>query len=727
MKRLLGLIGLSYLSSLAVVFYFYSDVLLLCVIAGSVVLIAVGLFLKIIKAKYRIKSTLIVSGISVLCACISLIFYTNFIYLPVIENYSDKEITVNGYICEEIQKSEGSCTYIISTDKVNGESADIKIRLISYSDLRVEEFERIKAKLHIYKTDNDNLLSKGIFFTAYTDDEFSIERTGEKQFSLYAYAVDARKAMKTSLDTLLPEDYSSLCRAVLLGDKQALTYDVRSNFTNTGTSFLIVVSGMHLSIITSFILFILKKFTKNRIVLCVFVCITVLSFMAVTGFAPSVIRSGVMLILTYCSTVVLRKSDSLNSIGAAAIVLTVLNPYAVGDIGMILSFVATLGIILWSNKVNSFIVKKLKLKSKIMKAAANLIAVSVSASIWIIPVTTIAFGRISPLVVFVSFFAEPLVSIILICAMLSSVLFLCPLISFLAYPFALAAGLVSRLFLWIISVFASVPYCSVNSDKIYFYVWLAVTILLVFTGYAVRAKSFYIKCSIAFSLITLMLGWAVYTFIDYNTTTLNVYNTDSGTTASVECGYNITLLSCGGYSGKSDDVIEDISDDFVNIDNIIIPNQKNKYSRYLPRFINEFDVSNVLVYDKNSVNQKILQNYDGQSRNTFGDNVHFTLNITAHTTDDVLNIDGVTYQLVRSDKRTLLFIPDGGDAAGLPKIYRTADYLMIDSIPDNCELLKCNTIIFTGSREQYTRKLNSLKEISEKIYFAQNGKVSIEI
>lgn len=727
MKRLLGTIGITYLSVLAVVFYFANDILLLILIGVSAIALLLGIFFKAIKNKVALtKSTsdyLTVIGGTALCACLAIFLYSNYIYSPVIDNYSGKEINIKGYICEEVQIRQGSSVYIISADEANGRRVNLKISLTSTVDLNAEDFDRITARIYTEQTDSGSLLADGIFLTSFYDEETSsLTPTGEKQFSPYAFAVCVRKAMKHSLNVMLPESSSALCKAVLLGDKQALSYDARDDFTKTGTSFLIVVSGMHLSIITGFILFLLKKIIKNRIVLCTAACASVLSFMAVTGFSPSVTRSGVMVILTYCGSAVFRRTDSINSLGAAALGLILLNPYAVGDIGMILSFAATAGIILWAPKIYAYICRKLHLKHKIPKFVLNMFAVSVSASLWIMPITTAAFGRISPFVVFASLLTEPIVSVVLICSMLAAVLYICPFISAAAYPFALVCAVLGKLFLKIISLFASIPYCSVKSDKLYFYVWIILTAALVAVGYAIKARGFYIRCSAAVSAVTLAAGWAIFSLTGYNTAVLKVYDVGNGVTASIECGSNISFISCGGSKNSCYDIINSVSGDFSSIDCIIIPDAKLKYSRYLPQLISEFDVSNILVYDKDTKNQKMLESYDGSSRNTFGGNCRFTVSLNPDTSAEIINIDSVTYQYINFKDETLLFVPSNGDISLLPEKYRKCDCLLIDSAVKNTELLNCKNVIFSGEDLLNDEKYNSIKEITNNIYTISDGK-----
>ncbi len=727
MKRLFGLIGLTYLSVLAVVFYFYNFSLIIVLFIISVLSICTGFALLIFKKCKNIFLDLIIIGITAVCACLSIFLYTNIVYKPVVNNYSDREIKISGYICDEVIKTENSCKCIIETYTVNDEDKKLKILLVSYADLGLNHFDKINAVVNTFKVPDSSLKSKGIFLRAYPIDGFTIEKTGDRQPSVYSFAVDLRLAMKKALDCLLPEDYSSLCKAVLLGDKQSLSYDIRNDFTVTGTSFLIVVSGMHLAIITAFVLFFIRKITHSRYIRAVSVFVTVTAFMALTGFAPSIIRAGIMLIITYGASITLRRADPLNSLGISAIILTLFNPYAAGDAGLLLSFAATAGIILWSQNIYNYIVSFLKLKNKFLITNVRMLSVSLSASIWIVPITVMVFNKVSPFVVIVSVIAESFVSVLIICSLLASLFYIFPFVSFLAYPFALAAGLVSKLVLFIISIFSAFSYSSINTDKFYFYVWLAVTIVLTAAGFIIKEKKFYIKCAVTASFIILIGGWSIFSFVTADDISLTVYSVNNGVSAAVSSGKNITVISCGGSNDAVGEITEDIESNFIKIDNIVVPNMKHKYSAYQSILINEFDAANVLVYDKDSRMQKLLYDYDGRSRFVFGDNIHFKLHISDSVTDDVININGVTYQYVKGKGKSMLFVPSGGKIADLPEKYRKADYLLIDSIPDNVDLLNCRTVVFSGNIKRYNSIYNDLKKLDCKILKTTDEKVILSL
>jgi predicted membrane metal-binding protein len=81
------------------------------------------------------------------------------------------------------------------------------------------------------------------------------------------------------------------------------------------------------------------------------------------GFSPSVSRAGFMVLMLYGGKLVNAQADSLNSLGLSVLILSVLNPFAPGHIGLQLSFFATLGIVLSANSLTE-IAERLRLFSE---------------------------------------------------------------------------------------------------------------------------------------------------------------------------------------------------------------------------------------------------------------------------------------------------------------------------------------------------------------------------
>lgn len=743
MKRLFGLIGFTFLFVLSAVFYSDFNEIVFAIIGSLGVLsVAVGIFLIISKKNKLFGKSLCVFAFAVIYSAGNMIGYSEYINNTIINNYSDKEITASGYICDEIITTDSSCSFVIKTDKINGQPSDAKIQIISYTNVDAEPFEKVSFTAHTYKNNVNSQISHGIFLKAYSYNGFKIDATGEKATSFYSFAVSIRRAMKNSLDMLLPEDYSTLCRAVLLGEKTALDSSVKDDFSLTGTSFLIVVSGMHLVIITSFVLLLVRKLTKNRFLITGFTTFTVIAFMAVTGFAHSVVRAGVMMIIVSFASSNLRIADSLNNLGFAAIVLTAFNPYAVADIGMLLSFTATTGIILWSRPIERSVLRFFHYQNKrkdgfvgtvvyyikrLFKICVNMLSVSISAFLWILPITAVAFNRISPTVILVSLLCEPFVSALLVCSLLSSVLFICPFISFLAYPFALVSGLCSKAILWLVSTFSQLPFSTVKTHSFYWFVWIGVSVLLAIGGLFVINRKFYVRISVSVSISVLVIGASLNVLLTADNAEMKIFSVGNGVFATVNCPENTSVISCGGGKSYADDVTTDLAEYYSAIDYLIILNQNNKYSALEPFTVTKFDLNNILVYDSDIEKQKLLNAFDGNSRQTFGGNQHFTLNLSDTVTDEIICADKTMFQYIKGKSATVLFVPTDADITNLPENYRNPDYLLIDSVPENADLISCKTVIFSGTEKQPQKRYDSIKEISPTVISTADGSITVNL
>ena len=105
--------------------------------------------------------------------------------------------------------------------------------------------------------------------------------------------------------------------------------------------------------------------------------------------------------------------------------------------------------------------------------------------------------------------------------------------------------------------------------------------------------------------------------------------------------------------------------EYSDIEYMIIPNQNNKYSS-LERFaVTKFDLNNILVYDNDIKKQNLLNAFDGNSRQTFGGNSHFTLNLSDTVTDEVICVDNTMFQFIKGKNMTVLFVPTDADISNL--------------------------------------------------------------
>ena len=710
MKRLFGTIGLTYLTVLAVAFFLSETTLYL--LAAGFLLLGGGIAAVIKNCKNG--KTVLLAGASMALATISIFLFRNYIYQPVIDKYSDTEISFKGYICDKVIIAGKTYTVELQAEEINGEKSSIKIHLTGTGDFEPEDFDRVEGKLFVYANKNENLISKGFFLSASPDDGYELKATGEKHFSLYNLAVKARDKCNTALTRLLNRKSGALCKAILLGDKYGLSKETKHDFQRAGTSFLIVVSGMHLSILCGFLVLILKRTRLPRLLRCSIIVAFVIMFSAITGFPRSVIRAGVMVILAYCGNVLRRQKDGLNSIGIAALILALPNPFVVGDLGVLMTFSTTLGIILWAPHLIRFMQRvihfnsiKLRLVRKPVDLIINLIAVSVSAALWVMPVQTLFLNRINLLVIPLSVITSPIASVILILSLILILLYYIPFISVLTKPLSAVMNFLCGLHIDINSLGAAIPFSSVKANQPFYLIWLFSTCALVAAGYIISAGKKYIVFSIITSAAILGFGWSVHILTDTHPTEVYLNQSFHGLTAAVSKNGSLSVLCCGGNGTYNDIILDDLYGYSGVIDNAVIPNRIN-YSSYLTMLREHFDLKYIVA------NQKFAEEIPEDADLEMPSGSKITLVLNSDTSDEVMNIDGILYQYLTVGDTTLLFVPHYGDIEKLPAQYRTADYIVMDFVSYHAELLNCKTLIYTGRQnKRYAKYRELLGSISD--------------
>lgn len=721
MRRLFGTIGLTYLTVLTVAFYLYEPAVLWTLVGLAAVGTGIGAVLTLRNRLYG--RSILAAGISIAAAVLSIFLYQNIVYQPTIEKYSDKEITFKGYLYDEVFLESNKLILPLQTEEINGEPASVKIEITVYGTADVLDFDCVEGRLTPETATYSRMLSDKCFFTAEQDARFELHRTGETHATPYQWAVAARKAVRKVFDRMLSRSSASMCRAIALGDQSTMSKSARHDFRRTGTSFLIVVSGMHLSVLTGLLYFFISKLKLPRLILCLLMIAIIVSFAAVTGFTHSVMRAGIMLSIAHCRGVIHRKNDSVNSLGIAALVLSIGNPFIVGDLGVLMSFSTTLGIVLWADKIHLWIDNTLRISRirirfirRCLSWWTNLISVSVSAALWVTPIAMLFTERISTMVIPVSVITSPIASLILILSLPLTILYYVPFTLFLAKLVALGIHVLCSLLFSINSVFASLPFATVTTDKSYWYVWMAVTAALVLVGYLLSEKKRYIPLAVGISALTLLTGWSIATLTDSHPTEVYLSQSTRGLSIAVGKDDNLSLLACGGTGTYQERLLDKAYSYSDTADFVIIPNQQN-YAAYDKMLREHLTISNLLL---NGRSDETADCYRLEKNETL------TLRLNADTLDRVMNISGITFQYLTIGDRSLLFVPHYGDISKLPEEYRTADVVVMDYVSYHAELLDCQRLIYTGQlNKRYRKYADLLREIADEVEILNRNQLSI--
>lgn len=263
-----------------------------------------------------------------------------------------------------------------------------------------------------------------------------------------------RRQVGRALDKLLPRREAGFLRAMVLGDGSGISETDMGNFRELGVSHILVVSGMHMTVLAAFLQLALKRLPIRKAVGNLLTGLCLLLFLALSGFQPSASRGAAMYGVLLLADSTGRRSDGLNSLGLAVLAVCLGNPFAGGDLGFALSVTATLGIVLLYRPLEQAFLGRRRqgLAFALWKPAAVSLAATAAALLGTFPVQLAVFGGFPLLLPLANFLMAAPGTALLYLAFAGSFLTLLPGAAPLAAPFVWAAAWLSRLLLWMAQV-----------------------------------------------------------------------------------------------------------------------------------------------------------------------------------------------------------------------------------------------------------------------------------
>ena len=375
--------------------------------------------------------------------------------------------------------------YDVRTSKLDGENVNIKMRFEVPFFLELEGGDVVRASVTLSDFDNSDGFdqkqyynSKGYFFLAEWEsgDIVCLEKKSSPELTLSKLRSSLADVFYSGLD----EEHAGLFTAVFLGDRSGLSDTAKRDFRRTGGYHLLALSGMHLSVFTAIVgafmsLLGIKKGKRYAVLTLVIVF-----YVALTGFHLSMVRSAIMLLAVYLGYYLRARGDSLTSLTFAAAVIIVFSPQSIGDIGFWMSVLATFGIIIATPLETLARFKLRKIERVALRKAVSYISttliISFSAILMILPFSCFCFHAISLVGPIVTLALSGMVSIVLLLAPLTLLLFRIPVVSDLLF---FLCGLVSRFILSTANLFSELEniYVSLEYD---FVKYLVIPFFIVF-------------------------------------------------------------------------------------------------------------------------------------------------------------------------------------------------------------------------------------------------------
>lgn len=720
MKRPLALVGFTYLLTQAVsVFLGGSKALILG--AGCLLL---GLLLLLLQRKNGAGSwALPVAAFTAAVACVIFVLSS----LPLtqaVKQYAGKTVRLTGVVTEEPHYSSGKPHYTLQVEACNGKTDTLlcgkKVQFTSGEDFSAEQFERVEGTVRLrapastgYFSKKNSLLADGVVLQGYlyTFKPYSVQSARIPLWQQVPYSI--RQGLLDRFQQNLPSLENSLVSGVLMGEKQAIPDVISNAFRSSGVSHLMSVSGLHMATVAQMLLLFLSLFPLPRRVKYVLVGAGVVLFMGITCFVPSVLRSGIMYLILMCGGCFYRKADSLNLLGFAMLLLGLENPYAAADLSLVLSFLATFGIIVCTGPMERRFKKQAfevhKLRFKLLHFVYGTVVTSLAAVLFTLPVSLLVFDELS--------LVSPLANLLVLTPsgwMIYT--------GFAAAFFSLFPALhVFPMLLWKLTVSlaqyliactrwcASLPFSSVPTGYRFVKLWLVCTLLLLGVGCILcrRHKQLPLRLTALLSVVLFLLNLLVYQ-TDVGKLKVTIAASGEGVSAVVSFAGHGAVIGFGADSWQTERILRKCG--VTKLDTVVVLSLSNRESQRAAAVITDWHPNHVILPAGTELDGALEQaltcagSYTVAGTQAQASLWQRTVLITCANGAVNLQAEGLS----------VLFCGDSADLTDAPDGLLDAQVLVCSNLPKHENLLRTSMTVlcnYSNSIKSYTEERRGLPSV----------------
>lgn len=451
----------------------------------------------------------------------NIVFSLGTLYMHTLNNYYDEKYeeleSLNGSYCTAIVVSEGEekdykdvyeieikgIKLLLNLKKSKNKSLQNKENRylsnknsknssfkLKYGD-KIEfylEYEKPSTARNYMGFDYSNYLkTKKIFGTVNLKEE-DVEIISHDNSNIILRKIyELRNLMKTKIEKLLPKETSGLCLGMLIGETSGIEENMQEDFRDSNLSHILAVSGANVSYIIVSITYIFNKMCLRKRLSKIISIILLILFMLLTGCTSSVNRACIMAILMLIAELLYRKSDVYNNLAISALILLIINPYSLLDIGFQLSYMGTIGIVFLHDKIGNFI----KINNKIVKYFFEMIAVTTCANLAIIPIMMFHFNTISLTFYFSNIIVGPILGIVVIIGFI--MFFILLIFTPISSLIAIVLNLMLKFIIKIAEITANMPFSKITIITPSFFFIIVWYLIIISISYKQKVKIFYHK------------------------------------------------------------------------------------------------------------------------------------------------------------------------------------------------------------------------------------------
>ena len=237
-----------------------------------------------------------------------------------------------------------------------------------------------------------------------------------------------RARMEENLSRRLPEPHSSLSAGILLGVKGSLPWDFYQKLVSTGTVHVVAASGYNVSIVAGVVMGVLFKFVSRRVAV-LFGIIAIIGYTILAGGDAPIVRAAIMGGLAITAYYFGRPVWAKRLLWVSGIVMLLVEPRYLVDVGFWLSISATAGILYLEPQMR-------KLGSRLVigrsRYLSDYLYPTLAANVFTLPIILLVFSRVSWISPLVNVLVLPLTPLIMFLTAVTLLLDPIPILGFVS-------------------------------------------------------------------------------------------------------------------------------------------------------------------------------------------------------------------------------------------------------------------------------------------------------
>ena len=358
----------------------------------------------------KIKMKLLVTAVCVFAILLALLQSLFCIAIPMAraEAYEGENVVLC-YVIDGPDEGRYGKSYVVKVKRIGDEKVSIRAFLTCDFDLELRGGDEIYGAaqilaqsgdepsqiLSLYMEDSENC------YVRYASEGKGIAETLFSECGIEIMSCRLSELIRERLYDLLGETRGALAMGFFTGDRSGIATEIIRDFRRAGVSHLMAVSGTHIAILLGGIELLLRKLQVHKNIRIVAVTLFSIGFLFITGFSLSAIRSVFMLYAVYLCYFLREGSDSVTALFVSVAAIVLIFPYSIVDLGLWMSFLATLGLLTAYPLIEEKIPyprKKSKVMLLILKVARALLLIAIMtivANMYLLPVIWIYFGELS--------------------------------------------------------------------------------------------------------------------------------------------------------------------------------------------------------------------------------------------------------------------------------------------------------------------------------------------